>query len=87
MVRKIEEETRKRRQSGNTKETLEMMVYVDKSAVDFHGSSRVESYVMNMLNIVSVGPVALVLRWNLVISLNLGDTRVVLLISSSCERG
>lgn len=51
MVRKIEEETRKRRQSGNTKETLEMMVYVDKSAVDFHGSSRVESYVMNMLNI------------------------------------
>ena len=57
MVRKIEEETRKRRQSGNTKETLEMMVYVDKSTVDFYGSSRLESYVMNMLYRVSVGPI------------------------------
>ena len=64
MVRKIEEETRKRRQSGNTKETLEMMVYVDKSSVDFHGMSGLESYVTNMLNMVSVAPILYsILQW------------------------
>ena len=64
MVRKIEEETRKRRQSGNAKETLEMMVYVDKSSVDFHGSSGVEFYVTNLLNMVSVDPILYsILQW------------------------
>ena len=50
VAKKIEEGVRERRQT--TKETLEMMVYIDRATVNHHGSANVETYVMNMLNIV-----------------------------------
>ena len=50
VAKKIEEGVRERRQT--TRETLEMMVYIDRATVNYHGSANVDTYVMNMLNIV-----------------------------------
>ena len=41
---------RKTRESTN--EIMEVMVYVDKKAVNFHGTSNIEKYIQSMLNIV-----------------------------------
>lgn len=48
----MEMASRGKRQSSG-KETVEMMVYVDKQTVDYHGTSNVEAYVTTVLNVVS----------------------------------
>lgn len=53
MARGVDLASRERRQS-TSKETLEMMVYVDKQTADYYGStSSVETHVLTMLNVVS----------------------------------
>ena len=44
--------SRGKRQSS-VKETIEMMVYIDKQTADYHGASNVEAYVITVLNVVS----------------------------------
>ena len=43
---------RGKRQSS-VKETIEMMVYIDKQTADYHGADNVEGYVITVLNVVS----------------------------------
>ncbi len=60
VARSVELAAREKRQSSG-KETMEMMVYIDKETADFHGgTTNVETYVTTLLNVVS-GSVDIVL--------------------------
>ena len=53
VARSVELAAREKRQSSG-KETMEMMVYIDKETADFHGgTTNVETYVTTLLNVVS----------------------------------
>ena len=52
MAMGVDMAARKKRQSSG-KETMEMMVYVDKPTADYHGAANVEAYVATVLNVVS----------------------------------
>ena len=52
MAKSIDMAARRKRQSSG-KETMEMMVYVDKQTADYHGAANVEAYVATVLNVVS----------------------------------
>ena len=51
VARSVELAAREKRQSSG-KETMEMMVYIDKETADFHGgTTNVETYVTTLLNV------------------------------------
>ena len=53
VARSVELAARDKRQSSG-KETVETMVYIDKQTADFHGgTTKVETYVATLLNVVS----------------------------------